>query len=57
MRVLRKELDYAQLFRVCILLDLEQMSVVECILIVSESSHVSVGINMIHPVPLTHGLL
>ena len=57
MRVLRKELDYAQLFRVCILLDLEQMSVVECILIVPENSHISVGINMIHPVPLTHGLL
>ncbi len=57
MRVLRKEFDYAQLFRQSILLDLEQMSVVESILVVPEHSHIPVSIDMIHPAPLTHCLL
>ena len=56
-RVLSKELEHAQLLWMRVLLDLEQMSVVECILVVPENGHIPVGINMIHPVPLTHGLL
>lgn len=39
------------------MLDLEQMSVVKCIIVVSENSHIPVGINMKHPAHLTHGLL
>ena len=39
------------------MLDLEQMSVVESIIVVPEHSHIPVGIDMIHPAPLAHGLL